>query len=512
MTPLYASVILLSCLTLVSLSVLVGENARFPRNIKRRFYTTYSVLILASLSELGALWLNGAPQWTKSFHALVKSLDYILTPSAAFFFVRIVFDDDKWAKYLYPILGANALLQVISFFTGWTFFLDEANYYHHGPLYFLYVIIYVVSIAVAAVCFFRYGKQFARMNWKSLCSIVMLIAMGVLLQEINSDLRTCNLGLAMASVLLYVHYNEFWQLTNDENMRYQKALLEKDPLTNLPNRYAYNEELKVLEEKSALPKDFVFVSIDLNGLKNTNDTLGHQAGDEMIQGAAECIQKIFSSYGRAFRVGGDEFAALIRADVLKQEKIKNDILLVTSAWKGEYAKEVSLSYGFACAGEFPEMNVTELMKIADKRMYMEKARYYREKGVDRRVLRAAYTAICGSYEKILKINLDTDRFDIIQVEKEHLSEAYGFSDRLSQWLQGVCTTGMIHQEDQEKFLRETDVNRLRIFFRDGGERFVLHYRRCIEGENRDTMMEIVPAGEYSDETPIVFLYVKDINV
>ena len=47
--------------------------------------------------------------------------------------------------------------------------------------------------------------------------------------------------------------------------------------------------------------------MDLNGLKRTNDSLGHAAGDELIQNAGLIIDESFKDYGTSYRIGGDEF-------------------------------------------------------------------------------------------------------------------------------------------------------------------------------------------------------------
>ncbi|MCR5741555.1 MAG: diguanylate cyclase [Gammaproteobacteria bacterium] len=44
---------------------------------------------------------------------------------------------------------------------------------------------------------------------------------------------------------------------------------------------------------------------DINGLKTENDTIGHEAGDELICGSAECMKNAFSRHGKIYRVGGD---------------------------------------------------------------------------------------------------------------------------------------------------------------------------------------------------------------
>lgn len=83
----------------------------------------------------------------------------------------------------------------------------------------------------------------------------------------------------------------------------------RDHSTMLLNRRAYEEEkLSLLD--TGLKEDFVYVTADINGLKTANDTLGHAAGDELIRGAAGCLEKSFGAYGKVYRIGGDEFALL----------------------------------------------------------------------------------------------------------------------------------------------------------------------------------------------------------
>lgn len=62
---------------------------------------------------------------------------------------------------------------------------------------------------------------------------------------------------------------------------------------------------------SELKANFVYVTADLNGLKGANDTLGHAAGNELIRGAADCLRAAFGAFGDIYRIGGDEFAAIL---------------------------------------------------------------------------------------------------------------------------------------------------------------------------------------------------------
>lgn len=149
-----------------------------------------------------------------------------------------------------------------------------------------------------------------------------------------------------------------------------------DVMTNLLNRRAYEMGLKSLSEKP-VEENFVYVAMDLNSLKQINDTFGHAAGDEMIRAAASCMAGAFGRYGKLFRIGGDEFAAMIYADEKQLDQIKSDFEEAVKNWHGEFTEGVSVSCGYVRGEEFPEKTLTEIVEIADKRMYLAKEAYYR---------------------------------------------------------------------------------------------------------------------------------------
>lgn len=127
----------------------------------------------------------------------------------------------------------------------------------------------------------------------------------------------------------------FENITEKKEREEQTNLLIKhsntDEQTGFLNHRAYNEALAAYEEK-AIEEDAVFISLDVNGLKVTNDTLGHAAGDELISGATKCMRQCFGSYGKLFRTGGDEFMAIIFADESKLEELKEEFRKVISVY------------------------------------------------------------------------------------------------------------------------------------------------------------------------------------
>lgn len=175
------------------------------------------------------------------------------------------------------------------------------------------------------------------------------------------------------------------QNIDEEKRNIQKWIRKSntDELTGFYNRHAYEDDISALENGDIKEK-FVYISVDVNGLKEVNDTLGHESGDELIVGAASCLKQCFGSYGKVYRIGGDEFVALIYANEDELEDIKKDIIEVTDNWKGKKVKSLAISCGYVRKAESADMDLHQMASLADKRMYEDKARYYQTKGIDRR--------------------------------------------------------------------------------------------------------------------------------
>lgn len=95
-----------------------------------------------------------------------------------------------------------------------------------------------------------------------------------------------------------------------------------DALTDLPNRRAFHDELKsVVARCGATGEAAGLLFIDLDRFKEVNDTLGHEAGDALLQRVASQLRSILRSADFVARLGGDEFAFLFSADTeLAQQK------------------------------------------------------------------------------------------------------------------------------------------------------------------------------------------------
>lgn len=155
-----------------------------------------------------------------------------------------------------------------------------------------------------------------------------------------------------------------------------------DGLTGLYNRVYYNQALNQHTEN-----DFSLLVFDLNRLKYVNDTFGHLAGDEMICAAADYLRRIFGPDGIVARIGGDEFAVISAAYAEEITDRLDHLAQETSTWKCSFTDlecPLVLSVGYVVRGELSEFSLENVMKEADRRMYEDKAAWYKKSGFDRR--------------------------------------------------------------------------------------------------------------------------------
>lgn len=161
---------------------------------------------------------------------------------------------------------------------------------------------------------------------------------------------------------------------------YLEFLGRHDALTKLFNRAHFDEELARLSRKGLLP--IAVVIADLNGLKQTNDSAGHAAGDDLLRRAGEALKKAVGDGECVARIGGDEFGVLLQScgeeDVAG---VVERIRAVTELNNQFYAgPRLSFSIGTAICTDTAAL--MQSVQIADEAMYVAKrAHYAQDEGI-----------------------------------------------------------------------------------------------------------------------------------
>ncbi|MDO4805601.1 MAG: GGDEF domain-containing protein [Lachnospiraceae bacterium] len=164
-------------------------------------------------------------------------------------------------------------------------------------------------------------------------------------------------------------------LTAEEETKQMKAIATADALTGVRNKTAYNrEEVKLQAMMSADPDaGFGLAMVDLNYLKVINDTYGHDKGDEALKNITHIICTVFA-HSPIFRIGGDEFAVVLRgSDLENVDALKEEFVRQAQNDPGEEPwKNVSAAIGVAVYEKGADRSVADVFKRADEAMYIMK--------------------------------------------------------------------------------------------------------------------------------------------
>jgi diguanylate cyclase (GGDEF)-like protein len=168
------------------------------------------------------------------------------------------------------------------------------------------------------------------------------------------------------------------QLLLEERLRNAEAQATTDFMTGLGNRRQFDQELQretAFTTRHHAPLALLLVDID--NLKVINDALGHTSGDRAISWTAEGLRRSMRCSDRGFRIGGDEFAVLLRgldrASGLRAAKrfVKSQSKQPLSLDDSD-ALKVTVSVGVAAADDSNAYDVTGLFQRADRALYAAK--------------------------------------------------------------------------------------------------------------------------------------------
>lgn len=155
-----------------------------------------------------------------------------------------------------------------------------------------------------------------------------------------------------------------------------------DSLTHLHNRSHFTEAVEQLANTGPWPASVL--ALDLNGLKQANDTQGHAAGDALLRRAAMLLGDAVSVTGCVARTGGDEFAVLLPAtDEAGAQAMRQRIAVELERDNVRHPEQpLSLAIGVATCHDPSDLEAA--LQRADHEMYADKARHYALAGVERR--------------------------------------------------------------------------------------------------------------------------------
>ena len=184
--------------------------------------------------------------------------------------------------------------------------------------------------------------------------------------------------LAVLMTVIIASFIAYYLSSKRRELTFMQSALELnkkiyiDFATGLPNK---NKCEDMTASQEPLRKPTACAMFDLNGLKNVNDSLGHDMGDRMIYTFATLLRQAVPNKYFVGRFGGDEFI-LIANSISSKQEIEQLIAHITQhieAFNQQNADfKLSYAYGFAYSGDYDKISIQELLHIADEKMYAYK--------------------------------------------------------------------------------------------------------------------------------------------
>lgn len=199
--------------------------------------------------------------------------------------------------------------------------------------------------------------------------------------------------------LLLTGINIYWIISSFKKTaavnRRLNTIANYDPLTGTLNRNSFHMALDRLS--NGHHSSLACVYIDVNGLHEINNHLGHQAGDNMLKTVVEVLQHVFAPED-VYRIGGDEFVLFCRE---QNEQMVYDKSELARGNLKEQGYEISVGIKW----RDKNINIKAMVNLAEESMKLDKQKYYQANGKERQL-----RALNEELEKMMLEKQDADEF------------------------------------------------------------------------------------------------------
>ena len=393
----YSSAALLALLVHIIIHFNVIRNTHYRKEQPSAKAYRWMILSVGAFYVFDALW--GVLYSARLTQAVAfDTMLYFLSMGATMFFwtrfvVLYLGEKNRFTKAISIIgcllISMIAVFLIINLFTPVMFWFDESGVYHAGNLRYAILLIQILLFILASVYLMATLPKSESKDRKHHITIaisgITVAAMDILqvifpLQPFYSI--GCLLGTCTIHTFVVGDMEDDRRIELEEMLRREaqqekelgsaKQLAYTDSLTGVKSSHAYVEIEKQVDQRITDDdiKEFGVVVFDLNGLKEINDTKGHHAGDQYIQGGCRIICEHFK-HSPVFRIGGDEFVAFLEGEDFRNRKI------ILAAFETQIDENVRsggpvVASGMAVFRHGKDNSYRRVFERADQRMYDRK--------------------------------------------------------------------------------------------------------------------------------------------
>lgn len=379
----YASFGLLALIVhlIINIDILKKETDTNPSKTRSRYRLFLHALEIYYITDIawGLLYERG---WIEATY--VDTMVY---------FIAMALSVLLWTRFVVAFIDNKGRFKRFLLISGWVIFAFQVGTLLINPIFpivfrfdengvyqalqfrsialILQILLFIiVSIYTLVVTTRTKGKEQAHNRTVGLSGIVM--SAFILLQFLYPLLPLYAVGCLLVTCLIHTFVTRDFIIEHYQQMEVARQLAFRDGLTGVKNKLAYLEALKDIESRieSKELEELAVVVFDLNGLKAINDRLGHTAGDEYLKAASSLICVTYK-HSPVFRIGGDEFVALLeRDDFENREELANTFN--KTIIENQRTGKVVISSGMSEFNPEEDLNYNDVFRRADQLMYDRK--------------------------------------------------------------------------------------------------------------------------------------------
>ena len=351
-------------------------------SVKRLRYIAYFIIFQIVLDTLFKA-LEGDSHVDPIILHVVKTIELSLNPFLPYLIIDLFNNGKNTSRILKwiiviekAIISINFVLQLVSLFGNFMFFIDNNNVYQRTGLTFVYAVCLALSFGLMIIGIYIFTLRIQKAGINTLYGICLIFSIGYFSRIISTSHNFDWLCISIAFIFLDIYYVDM--------------SLRLDSLTHLLNRSVYETNIERINYST------LFIMIDANCFKLINDTYGHECGDRTLRALAKCILRAYGDIGWCYRIGGDEFCVILKPNAFKaliDDAPKSDVYIMSERLLGKLddiikeqashddhcCLQYGVSQGYAIyynPEEYPSiknnMPLEKVIRLADIRMYRKK--------------------------------------------------------------------------------------------------------------------------------------------
>lgn len=357
----------------------LNSNIGSEHEVRELRYMIYAYLGMLASDMMWALFEDGTIVPSYAVNITVNAVTIMSITLGCYFWYRFIdtrLHPKRQRSRKHKILLAIpimciCLIDVISVFTGWIFYINDKGHYDIGSLFWLQTVVNYYYLLIPTVMSIykavRARSRDDRAEYIMYAAYMVAPLSAGMLEDVVPTVPILALNIFMIIHVLFVMI--------------QNRQIYNDALTELNNRRRLNQFLDDRLPKANEENPLAVFILDINGFKAINDKHGHVEGDNALRSFASVLKKAATTYGAFIaRYGGDEFCLVITDIKKTPEEIAGTVRDMTAADCGAASGAIcpfTASIGYTLCTE-PEFDTEAVLKKADAMLYKNKQEWHRK--------------------------------------------------------------------------------------------------------------------------------------